>query len=62
MSLVVWVLLFLIAYFIARAFWRIYRAVEVDRSEREEKPLKRTYRDEFGEECEVEDVRWRDLP
>ena len=62
MNFGVGILLAMIGYFIARAVWRIYRIVGVDRPDRGKKPLEQTYRDEFGEEQEVENARWRDLP
>lgn len=62
MNFGVGILLVVIGYFIVKAVWRIYRAVGVDRPDRSKKPLEQTYRDEFGEEQEVEDARWRDLP
>ncbi len=62
MSFVAVILLGVIGYFIARAVWRIYKVVGVDRPDRDDEPLEQTYRDEFGEEHEVENARWRDLP
>ncbi len=63
MSFGVGVLLALIGYFVLKAGWRIYKVVEIDRPDRDDGPSpEQTYRDEFGEEYEVEDARWRDLP
>ncbi len=63
MSPVVGILLTLIGYFIVRAGWRLYRAIEVDRPNKiKRRPRRQTIQDEFDEEYGTEDVHWRDLP
>ena len=62
MSLAVGILLALIGYFILKAVWRIYKIVGMGQPKQDLKPGRPSFRDEFGEEQEVEDARWRDLP
>lgn len=56
------ILLTFIGYLIIKAGWRLYRAVREDRPDKMNKPKKSPLLDKFGQEYEVEDVPWRDLP
>ncbi len=62
MSLAVGGFLVLIGYFILRAVWRIYKVVGMGHPKQDVKPRRPSFQDEFGEEQEIEDARWRDLP
>ena len=61
MKLLSGILLTAIGYFLLRAVWRLFKAVEADRPTR--KPPRATSSREFEEEIsDIEDARWHDLP
>ncbi|MCY3629671.1 MAG: hypothetical protein OXI05_10280 [Bacteroidota bacterium] len=62
MSLAVGILLALIGYLILKAVWRIYKVLGIGQPKQDLKPRRPSFRDEFGEDYEMEDARWRDIP
>ncbi len=61
MNLLSGILLATIGYFLLRAVWRLFKAVEADRPA--PKPPRPPSSGEFEDEFdEIEDARWRDLP
>ncbi|MCY4225015.1 MAG: hypothetical protein OXF06_09280 [Bacteroidetes bacterium] len=56
------VLLVLIAYYVFKAVWRLYKVVQSDGQGRRPVPKKKEMSDDYGEKLEVKDASWRDLP
>lgn len=61
MKLLSSILLAVIGYFLLKAVWRLFKAVEADRPT--QKPPRATSSPEIEEEnFDIEDARWHDLP
>ena len=61
MNLLTGILLAAIGYFLLRAVWRLFKAVEVDRPTPKPPRAKSSLEPE-DEFFEIEDARWQDLP
>ena len=47
---------------VLKVAWRLYKAIEADRPEYGRAPDRQPFIDELGQECDIENARWRDLP
>lgn len=61
MNFLTGILLAAIGYFLLRAVWRLFKAVEADRPS-PKPPRDTSYLESEEEFFEIEDARWHDLP